>query len=250
MPVVARSRLERRTESWAAGRGAGAVHASPASGVPRNLQKYLQNKWRITHQLGYDGYIDRVRVRRTEMQIKIRETGEIKGLSYMDASGIDGIADLIGNHDGFNGQFAKRDDARIVSSESGDSLNGKWFANHASMMEAVRGLFPDATDGTDFSINASEEEDAEEIAQWMQDEDRYEYSADEGTYDWWLQVSSDLEAVEERICEMEEEGVEGVREAVASIGRTDLEYQAAEINEALDALEPPDEDGDKDENAV
>jgi len=71
--------------------------------------------------------------------------------------------------------------------------------------------------------------------QFTYDAEQDAYLCDEYTYDWWANVVSDRQTLEDRLAELRDQyGADRVQEVLASVGSYDLEDEAAAINEALD----------------
>ncbi|MEK8128634.1 hypothetical protein WMW72_12025 [Paenibacillus filicis] len=71
--------------------------------------------------------------------------------------------------------------------------------------------------------------------QFTYDEDSDMFAADQDTYDWWAKVTTDHQALEDRIAELEEEhGKDRVQAVVHGASDCDLEDMASAVNGALD----------------
>lgn len=71
--------------------------------------------------------------------------------------------------------------------------------------------------------------------QFVFDEDRDAWVCDQETYDWWVKVVNDNQALNDRIYELENElGSETVQNVVQGSDATDLEDHAAAVNQSLD----------------
>jgi len=69
------------------------------------------------------------------------------------------------------------------------------------------------------------------------DDDRGAYVCSQETYDWWEQVVSDNQALEDRIHTLaQEHGLDAVYEAIADAGYVDLEDHAVNVAQVLDEV--------------
>lgn len=93
----------------------------------------------------------------------------------------------------------------------------------------------DPKTGVDYTQDFLGSNGALHDGQFTWDEDHDAYVCDQETFDWWSAVVTANQALDDRIYDLvQEHGSEKVYEVIHAAGSDDLEYHAANVNQALD----------------